>query len=64
MFEIDWTKAPKEATHYDYRWDKWMWLDAEFDWLSYLPGVRHTGWEISYPSNKLVKDYFIARPTK
>jgi hypothetical protein len=60
---IDWNEAPDEATHYDSRWGDWMWLDSEGDWLMYSEGSRISGWEVCYPDNYLIIEYFRPRPS-
>ena len=59
--QVDWSKAPEEATHYDSKWDQWMWLDEDGDWLSYDDGVMISGWGICLPSKDLIESYFIER---
>ena len=60
--ELDWDKAPAEATHYDSKWDQWMWLDRVGDWLSYSEGVQESGWNLCSVGQSLIDEYFIAKP--
>lgn len=56
--DIDWSKAPEGATHYDTYDCDWIKLSPASDWFNYIDG----NWVECEPSDKWIENNFIEKP--